>query len=115
MGILKKVQFYKRALQTLFALNIMVITAGIIAGVSYFSSVQFLKVLTHQNVDRMQLLQKMQNDLAVLSQIPKEKKSPNLRIRHLESLRIKLESWPGSALAQINLPENFDGTELPES
>jgi hypothetical protein len=112
MGILKKVQFYKRALQVLIALNVAVLTAGAIAGASYFSSIQFIKVLTQQNVERMQLIQVMQNDLNVLSQASNEKKSANLRIRHLESLRLRLESWPGSNLAQISLPDSFDGTEL---
>jgi hypothetical protein len=114
MGILKKVQFYKRALQVLLALNVAMLTAGGIATVSYFGSVQFMKVLTVQNMHRLNLLESMETDLIYLASIAPNKKPDQKQIRHLESLRFKLEEWPDTNLAQIVLPENLEDAGVNE-
>ncbi|HEX4925065.1 MAG TPA: hypothetical protein VFV50_13315 [Bdellovibrionales bacterium] len=108
MNILKKVQLLKRALQTLFALNILVLTSGVIATVSYYSSVHFMQVLTRQNTDRLQRLAAMKSDLLALAMHEQGKKIDYKYIRHLESLRLKLQDWPDSGLAQIALPESLE-------
>lgn len=112
MNILKKVQLLKRALQTLLAVNVLVLTSGAVATVSYFGSVHFMKVLTQQNTDRMQRLSAMRSDLLALSFQEPGKKIEYKHIRHLESLRLKLQEWPDSGLAQIALPETLEQASL---
>lgn len=115
MNLLKKLHFYKRALQIMIALNVLVVTAGVIATVSYFSSIQFFKVLAHQNTERLVLLSSMQTDLVALASREPGKKVPYSYIRHLESLRNKLEQWPDSGLAQIALPESVEEATIAPS
>lgn len=115
MSLLKKLQFYKRALQIMIALNVLVVTAGVIATISYFSSIQFFKLLAHQNTERLVLLSSMQTDLVALANREPGKKVPYSYVRHLESLRLKLEQWPDSGLAQIALPENIEEATIAPS